>query len=99
MAIQEFDPNDRSTWLCGRYCPHGGQCTLTEGHEGLHLALKVESNEAWCEPWSDAEAITKTQADAMSSAEGLLAGLVADLALSTYGLERGENGGIRPLER
>lgn len=41
--------------MCDSYCSHGGRCTKDPRHEGLH-------DSDYC-TWSDAEALTKTQAD------------------------------------
>lgn len=42
---------------CISYCSHGGCCMLDAGHEGLH-------DSTYC-TWSDAEAVTEEEADAI----------------------------------
>lgn len=43
--------------VCTSYCSHGGRCTQKPGHEGGH-------DSGYCQ-WTDANALTKTQADAV----------------------------------
>jgi hypothetical protein len=41
--------------LCDSYCTHGGICELNAGHEGQH-------DSRYCQ-WTDAEALSKSDAD------------------------------------
>lgn len=43
--------------LCDSYCSHGGRCTKNPRHEGDH-------DSDYC-TWTDAEALTHEQADAV----------------------------------
>jgi len=43
--------------LCKSYCTHGGRCVLRAGHDGKH-------DSRYCQ-WTDAEALTRGQADAV----------------------------------
>jgi uncharacterized Fe-S cluster protein YjdI len=43
--------------LCKSYCSHGGQCDRGHGHGGLH-------GSGYC-TWTDAEALTRAEADAV----------------------------------
>ncbi len=52
-------------YFCDSYCSHGGRCGRRPGHKGLHDA------NGKC-TWTDAEALTREQADAVlaRTAEG-----------------------------
>lgn len=65
--MPEFD-FARLGW-CGKYCSHGGMCTVRGPHT-------VHSSSGTCE-FTDAEAITKVEADAIVIAEGN--GLIVDV--------------------
>jgi hypothetical protein len=45
--------------MCDSYCSHGGRCTKDPGHEGKH-------DSDYC-TWTDAEAVTREQADEVLS--------------------------------
>jgi hypothetical protein len=45
--------------MCQSYCSHGGRCELDPGHDGLH-------DSRYC-TWTDADALTKADADAVLS--------------------------------
>jgi hypothetical protein len=48
--------------MCESCCRHGGCCVLSDGHDGDH-------DSGAC-TWTDAEAASKAEADAMVIAEG-----------------------------
>lgn len=45
-------------YFCESYCSHGGRCSLSPGHSGLH------DSSGSC-TWTDAEALTRDEADAV----------------------------------
>lgn len=47
--------------ICDSYCSHGGRCTRDPGHDGDH-------DSDYC-TWTDAEALTKDQADTLLAAK------------------------------
>jgi hypothetical protein len=61
------------TWedSCSTYCSHGGVCTLSRGHDGLH-------DSRYCK-WSDEEAISREEADEILSNKGSNGALVKTL--------------------
>lgn len=46
--------------FCISYCQHGGVCERERGHDGKH-------DSGYCE-WTDAEAVTKAEGDALARA-------------------------------
>jgi hypothetical protein len=50
------------TSSCTTFCSHGGICELDAGHEGLH-------DSSYC-TWTDDEAISRKEADALLVSKG-----------------------------
>ena len=63
--------------LCESNCSHGGCCDLDEGHAGDHYSK-------YCQ-WSDAEAISAVEADAMLIVAGF--GLIVDFQRALEALD------------
>lgn len=61
--------------FCISYCSHGGVCILSPGHEGLH-----DSN--YCQ-WSDAEALSRDEANRMIAENPRTTQFEKDLILAT----------------